>query len=161
MKKVIFLALSIALTSINIHPVAADDLGLIGPGERLHGADVSRWQHPNDKPINFKKMHDAGLSFVMIKASDTRYDSDRLALKYVKMDRTAAQAAGIYTGFYHYAILPNVSSPAAIAKDARAQAQKVVWRLSDLGGYNEMDLPYALNLGIAFDTGRLEYGRGW
>lgn len=146
MKKIIFLALSIALTSINIHPLAADDLGLIGPGERLHGADVSRWQHPNDKPINFKKMHDAGLSFVMIKASDTRYDSDRLALKYVKMDRTAAQAAGIYTGFYHYAILPNVSSPAAIAKDARAQAQKVVWRLSDLGGYNEMDLPYALDL---------------
>jgi GH25 family lysozyme M1 (1,4-beta-N-acetylmuramidase) len=82
----------------------------------------------------------------MIKASDTRYDADRLALKYVKMDRNAAQAAGVYTGFYHFAILPNVSTPAAIAKDARAQVQKVIWRLSDLGGYNDKDLPYALDL---------------
>jgi GH25 family lysozyme M1 (1,4-beta-N-acetylmuramidase) len=146
MRKVLAVALSLALTAFTIIPVAADDLGLIGPGERLHGADVSRWQHPNDKPINFKKMHDAGLSFVMIKASDTRYDADRLALKYVKMDRNAAQDAGIYTGFYHYAILPNVSTPAAITKDARAQAQKVIWRLSDLGGYNDQDLPYALDL---------------
>ena len=146
MRKVLALGLSLALTAFTIVPVAADDLGLIGPGDRLHGADVSRWQHPNDKPINFKKMHAAGLSFVMIKASDTRYDADRLALKYVKMDRNAAQDAGIYTGFYHYAILPNVSTPAAIAKDARAQAQKVLWRLSDLGGYNDQDLPYALDL---------------
>jgi GH25 family lysozyme M1 (1,4-beta-N-acetylmuramidase) len=146
MRKVRALALSLALTAFTIVPVAADDLSLIGPGDRLHGADVSRWQHPNDKPINFKKMHSAGLSFVMIKASDTRYDADRLALKYVKMDRNAAQDAGIYTGFYHYAILPNVSTPAAIAKDARAQVQKVIWRLSDLGGYNNQDLPYALDL---------------
>ena len=146
MRKVLTLALSLALTAFTIVPVAADDLNLIGPGDRLHGADVSRWQHPNDKPINFKKMHSAGLSFVMIKASDTRYDADRLALKYVKMDRNAAQDAGIYTGFYHYAVLPNVSTPAAIAKDARAQAQKVIWRLSDLGGYNDQDLPYALDL---------------
>ena len=146
MRKVRALALSLALTAFTIVPVAADDLSLIGPGDRLHGADVSRWQHPNDKPINFKKMHAAGLSFVMIKASDTRYDADRLALKYVKMDRNAAQDAGIYTGFYHYAILPNVSTPAAIAKDARAQVQKVIWRLSDLGGYNDKDLPYALDL---------------
>ena len=146
MRKVLTLALSLALTAFTIVPVAADDLSLIGPGDRLHGADVSRWQHPNDKPINFKKMHSAGLSFVMIKASDTRYDADRLALKYVKMDRNAAQDAGIYTGFYHYAVLPNVSTPEAIAKDARAQAQKVIWRLSDLGGYNDQDLPYALDL---------------
>lgn len=146
MKKVLALALSIALTAFTISPVAADDLSLIGPGDRLHGADVSRWQHPNGKPINFKKMHDAGLSFVMIKASDTRYESDRLALKYVRMDRKAAQAAGVYTGFYHFAILPNVSTPAGIKKDAQAQAQKVLWRLADLGGYNDMDLPYALDL---------------
>jgi lysozyme len=146
MRRVLALALSLALTAFTIVPVAADDLSLIGPGDRLHGADVSRWQHPNGKPINFKKMHDAGLSFVMIKASDTRYESDRLALKYVRMDRKAAQAAGVYTGFYHFAILPNVSTPAAVKKDAQAQAQKVLWRLADLGGYNDMDLPYALDL---------------
>lgn len=146
MRKVFAVALSLALTAFTISPVAADDLSLIGPGDRLHGADVSRWQHPNGKPINFRKMHDAGLSFVMIKASDTRYESDRLALKYVRMDRKAAQAAGVYTGFYHFAILPNVSTPEAVKKDAQAQAQKVLWRLADLGGYNDMDLPYALDL---------------
>ena len=146
MRRVLALALSLALTAFTIVPVAADDLSLIGPGDRLHGADVSRWQHPNGKPINFKKMHDAGLSFVMIKASDTRYEADRLALKYVRMDRKAAQAAGVYTGFYHFAILPNVSTPAGVKKDAQAQAQKVLWRLADLGGYNDMDLPYALDL---------------
>ena len=27
-----------------------------GPGSRIHGADISRWQHPNNKLINFKKM---------------------------------------------------------------------------------------------------------
>ena len=117
-----------------------------GPGTRIHGADISRWQHPFGKSINFKKMQKAGLRFVMIKASDSRDDSDQLALKYVATDRKLAQEAGIYTGFYHYARLPDVSTIAAVEKDARVQAQKVIWRLASLGGYNERDLPYALDL---------------
>ena len=82
----------------------------------------------------------------MIKASDTRDDADALALKYLVMDRLAAQAAGIYTGFYHYAILPDVTDPGEIVRDATAQAQKAVWRLASIGGYTERDLPYALDL---------------
>jgi GH25 family lysozyme M1 (1,4-beta-N-acetylmuramidase) len=117
-----------------------------GPGGRIHGSDVSRWQHPNDKPINFVKKYRAGLRFVMIKASDTRDESDALALKYVIMDRAAAQAAGIYTGFYHYATLPNSRDLEVFKADATAQAEKVLWRLASLGGYNDMDLPYALDL---------------
>jgi len=118
----------------------------LGPGGRIHGADISMWQHPNDKPIDFAKMYSAGVRFVMIKASDTRDDSDALSLKYLLLDRPAAQAAGIYTGFYHYAILPNTSEPAAIIRDATAQAQKVIWRLSAIGGLTARDLPYALDL---------------
>lgn len=121
-------------------------LAMAGPGNRIHGADISRWQHPNDKPINFVKMHAAGLRFVMIKASDSRQDADRLAVKYVAADRKGAQDAGIYTGFYHYAVLPDVSTSSAVVKDATVQAQKAIWRLGSLGGYNEMDLPYALDL---------------
>ena len=121
-------------------------LTLAGPGDRIHGADISRWQHPGDKPINFTKMHAAGLRFVMIKASDSREDADRLSLKYVAGDRTGAQDAGIFTGFYHYAMLPDVSTSSALIKDATVQAQKIIWRLGSLGGYNEMDLPYALDL---------------
>ena len=124
----------------------AQFIDLKGPGGRIHGADVSRWQHPNDKPIDFVKMYDAGMRFVFIKASDTRETADQLAIKYAAMDHHAAQAAGIYTGFYHYAVLPDVTSPDDIKKDALAQAQKVVWRLASMGGYSDRDLPYALDL---------------
>lgn len=127
-------------------PAQAVELKQLGPGNRIHGADISRWQHPNDKEIDFVKMASAGVDFVMIKASDTRDDADQLSVKYLKNDRAAAQAAGIYTGFYHYAILPNVTSPSAIKRDAKVQAQKVLWRIASFGGYNEQDLPYALDL---------------
>lgn len=118
----------------------------LGPGGRIHGADISRWQHPNDKQIDFAKAYESGLRFVMIKASDTRDEADALSLKYLMMDHTAAQAAGLYTGFYHYAILPDVTDPDAIIRDATAQAQKAIWRLASIGGYSERDLPYALDL---------------
>ena len=118
----------------------------LGPGGRIHGVDISRWQHPYGKLIDFTKMYSAGIRFAMIKASDTRDDADALALKYLLIDRPAAQAAGIYTGFYHYAILPNTSDRAAIIRDATAQAQKVIWRVSAIGGLTARDLPYALDL---------------
>lgn len=118
----------------------------LGPGGRIHGSDVSRWQHPNGAPIDFVKKYGAGMRFVMIKASDTRDEADALALKYVIMDRLAAQAAGMYTGFYHYAVLPDVRTDAEVISDAQTQAQKVIWRLEALGGYNDRDLPYALDL---------------
>jgi len=124
----------------------AQFIDLMGPGGRIHGADISRWQHPSDKPIDFLKMYQTGIRFVFIKASDTRESSDLLSIKYAAMDHNAAQAAGIYTGFYHYAVLPDVTDADGIKKDALAQAQKVVWRLAAMGGYGEKDLPYALDL---------------
>ena len=125
---------------------SAQFIDLLGPGGRIHGADVSRWQHPYDKQIDFVEMYEAGMRFVFIKASDTREAADLLAVKYAAMDHHAAQAAGIYTGFYHYAVLPDVSTDEEIQRDAIAQAQKVVWRLASMGGYSERDLPYALDL---------------
>jgi GH25 family lysozyme M1 (1,4-beta-N-acetylmuramidase) len=65
-------------------------LAMSGPGNRIHGADISRWQHPGDKAIDFSKMRAAGLDFVMIKASDSREDSDRMAVKWVGGDRASA-----------------------------------------------------------------------
>ena len=118
----------------------------LGPGGRIHGVDISRWQHPYGKLIDFTKMYEAGIRFAMIKASDTRDEADALALQYLLIDRPAAQAAGIYTGFYHYAGLPNTRDRAAIVRDATAQAQKVIWRVSAIGGLTARDLPYALDL---------------
>jgi GH25 family lysozyme M1 (1,4-beta-N-acetylmuramidase) len=117
-----------------------------GPGGRIHGSDISRWQHPNDKPIDFKKKFDAGMRFVLIKGSDSTEAADLLTMKWLVGDRNAAQAAGLYTGMYHFAYMPDSTDLAYIQRDAKAQAQKVIWRLASLGGYNEMDLPVALDL---------------
>jgi GH25 family lysozyme M1 (1,4-beta-N-acetylmuramidase) len=159
MKKVIVIAISLfALFASDLMPAHAEETPVIndggplasielkGPGSRIHGADISRWQHPNNKLINFEKMRTAGINFVMIKGSDTRDDADALARKWVKIDRDAAHAAGIYTGFYHYAILPNVPTKTLVIKDAEAQAQKVLWRIASIGGLTEKDLPIALDI---------------
>ena len=115
-------------------------------GGRIQGSDVSRWQHPNDQPIDFKKKFDAGMRFVMIKGSDAQEAADILAMRWLVEDRNAAQAAGLYTGIYHFAYLPNSEDSEYVIRDAKAQAQKVIWRLASLGGYNERDLPLALDL---------------
>jgi len=128
----------------NVDPTALIDEA--GPGGRIHGMDISRWQHPNSAPINFGKMYAAGVRFVMIKASDSHDVADAEALKYLVMDQDAAQAAGIYTGFYYYSYLPDSIDPKVIITDAQAQAQKAIWRLASLGGYTNRDLPYALDL---------------
>lgn len=155
---VVILFSLIALISSVLSPAHADEIPVIndggplaaiefkGPGGRIHGTDISRWQHPNGKLINFKKMRAAGINFVMIKGSDTRDDADALSRKWLKIDREAAHAAGIYTGFYHYAILPNVPTKTLVIKDAQAQAQKVLWRIASIGGLTERDLPIALDI---------------
>lgn len=147
-----------ALFASDLLPAQADEIPVIndggplapiefkGPGSRIHGADISRWQHPYNKLIDFKKMRDAGINFVMIKGSDTKEDSDALARKWFKIDRDAAHAAGIYTGYYHYTILPNVATKTLIIQDAKAQAQKVLWRIASIGGLTEKDLPVALDI---------------
>ena len=147
-----------ALFASGLSPAYSDEIPVIndggplapielkGPGGRIHGADISRWQHPNGKLINFVKMRAAGINFVMIKGSDTKDDSDALARKWLKIDRDAAHTAGIYTGYYHYAILPNVATKTLVIKDAEAQAQKVLWRIASIGGLTEKDLPIALDI---------------
>jgi GH25 family lysozyme M1 (1,4-beta-N-acetylmuramidase) len=121
-------------------------ISLTGPGGRIHGVDISRWQHPGDKLIDYNKMYQAGVRFVMIKASDGKDKSDIDARKWLSIDMDAAQAAGIYTGFYHYAYLPNSTDEATVITEAQTQAQKAIWRLASVGGYNDRSLPYALDL---------------
>ncbi len=128
----------------NVDPASLIDLA--GPGGRIHGVDISRWQHPNDRTIDFAKMYSAGVRFVMIKAADSKDISDAQALKYLVMDHNAAQAAGLFTGFYYYTTLPDSTDPNVIVNDAMAQAQKAIWRLASIGGYSDRDLSFALDL---------------
>lgn len=146
--KRVFILITICLSLVSNSVIAAGPIQLVstGPGNRIHGVDISKWQHPYNKPINFTKMADAGVRFVMIKGSDSQYASDLIAKKYLKIDRAAAQAAGLYTGFYYFSYLPDTSVKAEIITDAKAQAQKVVWRLGEIGGYTQQDLPVALDL---------------
>jgi lysozyme len=147
MKRLI-LILAMVLTLVSNNAVALEPMPLInaGPGSRIHGVDVSRWQHPNERAIDFAKMAVAGVRFVWIKGSDSSDAADVLAKKYLVIDRNAAQQAGLYTGFYYYAHLPDSIDKVFIAADAKAQAQKAVWRLASIGGYTNQDLPIALDI---------------
>ena len=117
-----------------------------GPGARIHGIDISKWQHPNGAAIDFQKMYSAGVRFVWIKGADSQDTADAQALKYLKIDRPAAQAAFLYTGMYYFAYLPDTTTATAVQADALAQAQKAIWRIAQVGGYNRRDLPIALDL---------------
>ena len=145
--KIAVLSLAVAMVanvaSATTTPAKIDALG---PGARIHGMDISYYQHPGNSAIDFKKMYAAGIRFVIIKGGDTIDTYDAQAVKYMIPDRAAAQAASLYTSFYYYAYLPNVSDQATIIKDAKAQAQKVIWRIASLGGYGRRDLPVALDL---------------
>ena len=95
MKK-LFILLTLCLSLVSNNVIAAGPLALVasGPGNRIHGVDISKWQHPYDKPINFTKMAKAGIRFVMIKGSDSNPIADMTAKKYLIADRKAAQEAG-------------------------------------------------------------------
>ncbi len=118
----------------------------LGPGDRIHGIDISKWQHPNNASIDFKKMYQAGVRFVWIKGGDSHDAADAQALKYLKIDRPAAQSAFMYTGMYYFAYLPDTSTVRGVQTDALAQAQKAIWRIASVGGYNRRDMPIALDL---------------
>ena len=123
-----------------------------GKGNRILGADIARYQHPvstlfpDGAPIDFTKMYAGGVRFLYIKASDGRDPGHNNAEKWYAKDRADAQAAGIYTGFYHYAYFPASTLATDIIADAQAQADKALWRLAAVGGYNDFDLPFALDI---------------
>jgi hypothetical protein len=146
--KKFFLVITLVLTLVANNAIAFSPKEIVaaGPGDHIHGMDLSYWQHPSGSSIDFKKMYAAGIRFVMMKGADAHDAADAQAFKYLKIDRPAAQAARLYTGFYYYAYLPDSTDSAYIVKDATAQAQKVIWRLAALGGYNMRDLPVSLDL---------------
>lgn len=145
-RTLLVLLLSASLLADTTCAASPAKIARTGPGSRIAGIDISHWQHPGDAPIDFTQMYAAGIRFVMIKGGDAQTAADALALKYLLQDRRAAQRAALYTGFYYYAYLPDSTDAEFIIKDAKAQAQKVVWRIGQMGGYNRRDLPVALDL---------------
>lgn len=122
------------------------DLIASGPGGRIFGLDISRYQHTKALPIDFSKMHDAGVRFLWINGGNSLTTPDLIAATYYFSDRAGAQSAGIYTGFYYYAHLPNSTVRETIIANANNQANKVLNRLKEHGGLTSLDLPVALDL---------------
>jgi len=127
-------------------PATAAGLTPTGPGGRILGLDISRYQHSPSTPINFATMAAAGVSFLYINGGNTLADADALAASYYQSDRAAAQAQGIYTGFYYFVHLPNSTKRATILANADNQANKVINRINSTGGLNQLDLPVALDI---------------
>ncbi len=117
----------------------------VGPGNRLLGLDMSRWQS-GSQPIDFTRMAAAGVSFAFIKGSDGMASEDALAVPHVTSWAPSAKAAGILVGYYHRARLPVTSDSNAIIADAQAQAAQAAARLASLGGYDGRTLPYVLDM---------------
>ena len=110
--------------------------------DAVKGIDVSVWQHPNDKPIDFaalKTKYD--VSFVVIKASDGGTRGNENALTWFPIDSAAARAEGLVVGAYHYAQPGNMDRNTIT--DAKLQAQRAVKQAE---GAKVGDLPLTLDL---------------
>ena len=99
--------------------------------QEIRGIDISVWQHPNGKPIDFARLKsDFDISFVIIKSSDGGMRGNDNAKKWFPIDSAAAKAQGLIVGGYHYA-LPGNMDPNTIT-DAKLQAKRAVaaskWR---------------------------------
>jgi len=125
--------------------IAPLNIAAVGPGGRILGLDMSRWQDAG-APIDFNRMATAGIGFAFIKGSDGKASEDALAIPLAASWAPAAKAAGILVGYYHRASIPVTTDPAVMIADAQAQAALTAARLVTYGGYDDRTLPYALDI---------------
>lgn len=125
--------------------VAPLNIVTAGPGSRILGVDLSRWQSIGEA-IDFNKMAASGVAFAFIKGSDGLASEDALGIPYVTAWAPAAKAAGILVGYYHFARIPVTVDRNVIVADAQAQAAQATARLAELGGYDERTMPYVLDV---------------
>lgn len=125
--------------------VAPLNLASVGPGSRILGVDLSRWQSSGE-PLDFNRMAASGVAYAFIKGSDGLASEDALAVPHVSAWAPAAKAAGILVGYYHFARIPVTADPNVIVADAQAQAAHAAARLAGLGGYDERTMPYVLDV---------------
>lgn len=90
----------------------------------VFGIDISRWDHPGDKLLDFDRIRAQGFEYAIIKLSDgaTR-EADQIAKRWWRVDRPAAELAGFLVGGYHYAY-PRGANPVERRLDAISQARQ-------------------------------------
>ncbi|NBV89848.1 MAG: hypothetical protein EBR84_00335, partial [Actinobacteria bacterium] len=129
----------------DVRVVPMPTIAIAGPGARIGGVDISRYQH-SILPLNFKQMAKSGVGFAFIKASDGNKSDDAITRSYVLTDSAAAKAAGIYVGYYHFGRVPDSNSSTVLIANAQKQATQALARLAELGGYDGKTMPYVLDI---------------
>ena len=110
--------------------------------QEIRGIDISVWQHPNGKPIDFARLKsDFDISFVIIKSSDGGMRGNDNAKKWFPIDSAAAKAQGLIVGGYHYALPGNMDHNTIT--DAKLQAKRAV---EQVNGAPIGDLPLTLDI---------------
>lgn len=118
----------------------------VGPGDRILGTDISRWQHSGNRLIDFVKMYDAGARFIFIKGTDSHPLGEGPAKYWSSIDFPAAREAGLLTGIYHAALIPRGISADAAFGAGQQQADLPIDHLNSLGGLVPGVLPIVLDI---------------
>jgi GH25 family lysozyme M1 (1,4-beta-N-acetylmuramidase) len=103
-----------ALSAAVAAPIASGTSASAAATKVIAGPDVSHYQHPGGKAINWTKVAKTGVKFAISKATEgTTYNDP-----YFATDYPAELAAGLVHGSYHFAhpALPIVSTAMAQAK---------------------------------------------
>lgn len=132
-------------TEFGIRVAVLPNIKVAGPGGRIAGVDISRWQH-SIHPIDFKQMAKSGIAFVFLKGSDGNKADDVLSRPLANADSGAIKAAGMYVGYYHFARVPRSNTSSVVIASAKEQANQALARLAELGGYGGSTLPYVLDI---------------
>ncbi|MFM7139218.1 MAG: GH25 family lysozyme [Actinomycetes bacterium] len=117
----------------------------VGPGDRILGTDISRWQHSGNRLIDFV-MYDAGARFIFIKGTDSHPLGAGPAKYWSAIDFPAAREAGLLTGIYHAALIPRGISADAAFGAGQQQADIPIDHLNSLGGLVPGVLPIVLDI---------------
>lgn len=108
----------------------------------IPGIDVSRWQHVGPGVLDFGRLQNQGVRFVVIKSGDSNASAHREAGYWYGRDKAAAKRAGLLVGAYYYAV--PTSDSRRVVSDARRQARKASARVG--GKLGRGHLPLALDL---------------
>jgi GH25 family lysozyme M1 (1,4-beta-N-acetylmuramidase) len=96
---VVRLITAVALVAAVGAPAVSGSLSSASGAQAISGPDVSHYQHPNGKPIDWDKVAAAGKVFAISKATEgTTYNDP-----YFATDYPAELAAGLVHGSYHFA----------------------------------------------------------
>ncbi len=108
------------------------------------GVDISK----ADGGINYKKLKEAGVSFVMLKVGGRGYESGTVSLDdYFYQNLNAASDAGLNIGLYFY-------SQAVTVEEAAEEVKTIV----DAVGEHEITYPIAMDMEYVMeDNSRVEY----